>query len=353
MSAEEVCLALEVGLRKRHPDAEIIRCPLADGGDGSLAVLARYLDLDTVVLPVSDPLGRPMEAGYRRAGSTAYIELSTASGLVLLAPEERHCVKTTSYGTGQLIAHALANGIYDLYLFIGGSATNEGGIGIAEALGYRFYSHTGELLAPVGENLIHIHRIDSSGVIVDLQKLRVTVVCDVDNPLYGPQGAAYTYGPQKGATPAELELLDRGLANLATRLRDHGYPEIGFIPGAGAAGGIGGGLVAFLNAQLRSGTATFLEISRLEEHLRQADLVITGEGKLDAQTVQGKLISGVCHLAHLHGKPIVGVCGAADAGVAESLGMERIYTVLERSASLEEAMRNAAQKLTEIGGEIV
>lgn len=352
LSATEVCQALDQGLRQNYPGAEIIHCPLADGGDGSLSVLERYLDLETVTVAVQDPLGRPIEAKYRRNDEKAYIELAAASGLVLLRPEERHCIKASSYGTGLLLAHAIRNGVRELYLFIGGSASNDGGLGIAEALGYRFYNSRGERLLPIGEHLLYIEHIDASGIVFDPAKLSVKVVCDVDNPLYGPNGAAYTYAPQKGATPEEVATLDRGLAHLAARLRDQLGVDICELPGAGAAGGIGGGAVAFLQAQLYSGTAVFMEISRLAQHIEQADIVITGEGNLDAQTEQGKLISGVCRLAQRSGKPVIAVCGAAQAGVAGALGLYSVYTILQRSSSLAEAMERAAEKLVEIGLEM-
>jgi len=352
LSASEVCEALREGLKRTYPDAEVRACPLADGGDGSLEVLARYVEGNWEKLLVGDPLGRPVEASYLRAGKTAYVELAAASGIVLLKPSERNALKTSSYGTGQLISHALQNGCDELYLFIGGSATNDGGIGIAEALGYSFWDAEGKRLSPVGENLVHIAKISKDDLIFGPSEINVTIICDVDNPFSGPNGAAHVYGPQKGANPEQVAWLDQGLRNLAEQIRVHELGDVQDMPGAGAAGGIGGGGVAFLGGNLKSGTDTFLEISQLERHVQQADLIITGEGKLDMQTVQGKLISGICQLARGAGKPIIGVCGATEAGVAQALGMQEVYTVMERSASLEEAMTQAAEKLREIGQRI-
>jgi glycerate kinase len=315
-------------------------------------VLGQYFPLETVTVPVADPLGRPLEASYQRAGDTAYVELAAASGIVLLAEAERDAMVTTTLGTGQLIAHALDEGVRELYLFIGGSATNDGGTGIAHALGYRFFDAVGSELAPVGVSLRQLHRIDASRVHPDLPSLAVKVVCDVDNPFYGPRGAAYTYGPQKGASATEVEILDQGLRQLAGCLTAAGYPDVSQLAGAGAAGGVGGGAVALLGGELVSGTDTFLTISKLEAQMKTADVVLTGEGKLDTQTQQGKLISGVCALAHTHAKPVIGVCGAAEAGVADALGLARLYTVMDRSASVADAMETAYVKLVAIGAEV-
>lgn len=352
LTAREVCAALHRGLAPRYPDAEIVSRPLADGGDGSLDVLEDYLDVRTVTIECSDPLGRPIQASYRRSGSAAYIEVAAASGLVLLREAEREVLKTSSLGTGQLMAHAVEHGVQEVFLFLGGSATNDAGMGIAHALGYRFLDDSGQALPPIGKHLGKVASIDQSGLIPEMANVKVHVVCDVDNPLFGPNGAAYVYAPQKGATESDVELLDEGLRNLAKKLVAAGYPDVGELPGAGAAGGIGGGAVAFLNGHLQSGTATFLEISQLEKQVKEADLIITGEGFLDAQTAQGKLISGVCDLAHQHGKPIIGVCGGAEDGIAESLGLKQLYTIMDRSDSLAEAMNKAAEKLEEIGEKI-
>lgn len=352
LSAREVCEALGKGIATTHPQANIINCPLADGGDGSLQVLEEYVEVETVTIECTDPLGRPIQAAYRQAGATVYIEVAAASGLVLLSETDRNCLKTTSFGTGQLLAHAIKHGAREVYLFLGGSATNDGGIGIASALGFQFLDESGNSLVSIGENLGKIHTIDDSSVLSTLKELTIKVVCDVDNPLVGPTGAAHVYAPQKGASPAEVVLLDDGLRNLAKKLVAAGYPDVGELPGAGAAGGIGGGAVAFLHGQLQSGTATFLEMSQLEKQVQAADLIITGEGFLDAQTAQGKLISGVCQLAKQYDKPIIGVCGGVEDGIAELLGLKKVYTVMERSDSLEESMSRASKKLEAIGQEI-
>lgn len=352
LSAAEVCEALKAGLLASLPHAQIISRPLADGGDGSLEVLSNYIDIEWVDVSTIDPLWRPIHARYGKRGNQAFIEVSAASGLVLLEPAERSAIHTSTVGTGRVLAHAIDHGAKEIFLFLGGSATNDAGTGIAEALGYRFYDKEGNQLIPTGGSLVHINRIEKEALIFDPVELAVHLICDVDNPFFGPNGAAYVYGPQKGASNAEVELLDAGLQNLAKRLVEFHFPDVQSIPGSGAAGGIGGGGVAFLNGDIRSGTQTFLELSQMEAQIQQADLIITGEGYLDHQTVQGKLISGVAELAHKYQIPLIGVCGSAEKEAALQLGMEKIYTIIERSYSLEEAMTKGAEKLREIGLEI-
>lgn len=352
LSAQGVCQALSEGILKTNPKAEIISKPLADGGDGSLAVLDHYFDLKTITRKIQDPLGRPIAATYKMAENSAYIEMAVASGLALLMPEERNCMYTTSFGTGELILDAIEKGAKEIFLFIGGSATNDGGIGIANALGYQFYDTSGNRLTPIGENLLLIDKIEDSHLFFNPKEVVVQVICDVNNPFFGQNGAAYVYGAQKGASPSDIAHLDRGLANLAARLEVHGFPNIANIAGAGAAGGIGGGAIAFLGAKLKSGIQTFLEITELETTLKDCDLVITGEGKLDSQTEQGKVISGVCKLAKKYDKPVIAVCGAAEFPIPESLNIQQVYTVLERTKSFKKAMQHTAIELKEIGKKI-
>jgi len=353
LSAQGVCKALEKGLKNVNPSTEIISRPLADGGDGSLEILGHYLDLKTYSLEVQDPLGRSITASYNMNAHKAYIEMSRASGLVLLAPHERSSMKTTSFGTGELMADAIDRGAKEIYLFIGGSACNDGAMGIAQALGYQFYDGAGKLLEPTGENLLRVARIDGSGLVADPQEVSIQVLCDVNNPFAGKTGAAYVYAAQKGASPEEIVLLDRGLVHFAQVMVNHGLPDVSHIPGAGAAGGVGGGCIALLGAKLISGIQTFLDIADLESLIKDSDLVITGEGKLDAQTEHGKVVSGVCLLAQKHKVPVIAVCGAAEDQVEEKLPLQKVYTVISRSATLEEAMSRTAEKLEAIGREIM
>ena len=352
LSAQEVCVALSKGLKNANPNIEIITRPMADGGDGSLKVLAHYVDLKTITLEVEDPLFRPIDASYSMAGNTAYIEMAAASGLALLKEKERNCMETSSFGTGELILDAIRKGATTIYLFIGGSATNDGGMGIAAALGWSFYNKNGELLVPTGENLRAVTKIDGSFLFYKPAKVNFKVICDVNNPFYGENGAAYVYAPQKGASPDEVKILDDGLRNLTEQLKAGNHREISNIPGAGAAGGVGGGAIAFLDAELVSGISTFLEITALEKEIDSCDLVITGEGKLDVQTEQGKVISGVCELAAKYDKRVIAVCGDADLPISKSLKIQQIYTVLSKAHSIAEAMEKAEEKLIEIGQQL-
>jgi glycerate kinase len=352
LSAIEVCNALAKGLKKSNSSLDITACPMADGGDGSLQTINYYLNLKPVELLVNDPLFRPIKSTYYRSQKIAYIEMSSASGLVLLKEEERNCMFTSSFGTGELIADAIQKGATTINLFIGGSATNDGGIGIASALGYRFFDACENLLSPIGQNLLLINRIDDSEVLFKTKEVQVKVICDVNTLLYGKNGAAYIYGVQKGASSIEIEQLNQGLVNLSSKLLEHDLPNISDIPGAGAAGGVGGGAFAFLGAQLLSGIQNFIEITQLETLIKECDLVITGEGKLDIQTEEGKVISGVCQLAKKNKKPIIAVCGDVDLPISKSLELKKVYTVLSKSKSVEEAIAKAAEKLVLIGHEI-
>ena len=325
---------------------------MADGGDGSLAVLAHYRKGEFVKCIVQNPLGELVQASYFQSDRTAYIEVAAASGLALLSPEQRNCLRTSSYGTGQLIADALGRGAKEIVLFLGGSATNDGGIGIATALGYTFLDATGRVLQATGQHLRAIRTIERNELKFDPTKVKFRVICDVDNPFYGPHGAAYGYAAQKGAAPSEIRQLDDGLKNLANRLTNHGYPDIASLPGAGAAGGIGGGAVALLGAEIRSGIRFFLELTNMDFSVKNCDLVVTGEGKLDRQTERGKVVSGICDLAKKYGKPVTAVCGDAERPLPESLYLNRVFTIRERCDSTGEAIRRAAEILERIGSEL-
>ena len=353
LSAIQVCDAIIKGLKTNKSKLDIISCPMADGGDGSLETINHYFNLEPVELIVNDPLFRPIKSTYYISKKTAFIEMSSASGLVLLKKEERNCMKTSSYGTGELIVDAIKNGIKNINLFIGGSATNDGGIGIASALGYHFYDSLGKSLSPIGQNLLLINSIDKSELKFDYQKVKVKVICDVNNPLYGQDGAAYVYATQKGANSSEIKQLDEGLINLASKLKKHDFPIIDKIPGAGAAGGVGGGSIAFLGAKLISGIQNFIEITQLESLIKDSDIVITGEGRLDSQTEKGKVVSGVFSLAKKYNKPLIVVCGDEEEGISDKLGLKKVYTVLDRTNSIDEAIENAEKYLTEIGADIL
>ncbi|WP_373515899.1 glycerate kinase, partial [Persicitalea sp.] len=298
LEADEVCAAMASGILLAFPEAKVVSIPLADGGEGFAKSLTLNSGGSYVSGVVQDPLGRPITVSYGLSAdrSTAFIEMASASGLGLLSETERDPTKTTSYGTGQLIANALDQGVENIILGIGGSATNDGGLGIASALGYHFFDKNKNLLIPDGGHLSALHSIDSGKVHSKLHTTKITVACDVTNPLHGESGAAYIYGPQKGASPEQVVFLDNGLRHLAKIATETFGKDVSQSPGAGAAGGVGAGALWFLNATLESGAAIVFQQTKLENHVRNADLVITGEGKMDQQTLSGKLVLGVANM---------------------------------------------------------
>ncbi len=349
LSAAEVAAALAKGLVQSCPCVHFRLHPLADGGDGSLAVLQAARAVEIHSLESVDPLGRPLLTTYLSDSDAAYIELASAAGLVLLRPSERNPLLTSTRGTGLQIRDALARGKRHIYLFLGGSATHDGGMGVADVLGFRFVDASGHLLAAKGENLEKIVRMDFDDCHPALRDTHFYLVCDVTNPLIGPVGAAAVYAAQKGADAADIRRLEQGLRQLADVLVAHGYPAVHNLAGAGAAGGVGGGLHALLGARLQPGFSTMAQITNLADALAWADLVISGEGHLDTQTAQGKVVAGVQAMAAEKGKPLAVVCGAADKEAAAAMGLDTLYTILDRAHSLEDAMENAAHYLAEIG----
>ena len=349
LTAFEFCNAVEEGLNKALEKPTIIRLPLADGGDGTIDVVKYYLKADVVKVKVNDPLFRPIEASYLFSEQTkiAYIEMAEASGLKLLKDSERNCMHTTTLGTGELITDALQKGTKEIILGIGGSATNDGGIGMASALGFRFLDKNNAVLEPKGENLIHIKTIDSSEVHPLLKNVRVKVACDVTNPLYGKEGAANVYAEQKGASKEDIALLDDGLKNFAKVLFDTYGIDVQKISGAGAAGGMGAGSVVFLNAQLTSGIDLIKELADFDATIKDVDWIITGEGKLDEQTLSGKTISGVIKSAKNQNIPVAALCGSVNISVEtqKELGLDYAISIVKGISDLEEAMASSYSNL--------
>ncbi len=350
LTAREACTAIADGVRAVHPNVKINTVPLADGGEGTCSLLTEWHGGKHITIPVKGPLFAEVMARYgiSNDGSTAFIEMAEASGLMLLEPGERNPLHTTTLGTGELIADALARGATNIILGIGGSATNDAGMGMAAALGYVFLNTKGEVLSPVGENLVHIHRILIDKVHPALVKSSFTALCDVRNPLYGPDGAAFVYGPQKGADKSAVALLDRGLQNfekVATR-------ELGRaadFPGAGAAGGLGAGAKVFLHAAVRTGVGFVIESTDLVNRIHEADIVVTGEGKIDSQTLSGKVVSEVARHAREAGKPVVAVCGVCELSDEELRrnGIHETVVLASGNTSPEEAMNHASECIRE------
>ncbi len=350
LTAAEVCQTVAQGIKRFDPKIRVQSIPLADGGEGTLSILIPLLKLDIVSTTVHDPLFRPITAHYGVKGDTAFVEMAVASGLLLLNEAERNPIDTTSLGTGELIRHAIEHGARRVYLFIGGSATTDAGVGVARALGYRFSDVQGRELLPVGNNLIRIDQIDTDQVLPGLADTEILVVSDVNNPLYGPQGAAKVYAPQKGADATAVDLLDRGLMHVADKMQAFMNSDVRDMPGSGAAGGIGAGAVAFLGAQLLPGIDTIMDLCQAHQAIAGADLVMSGEGKVDAQTLHGKVVKGVGDVCRQYGVPLNVICGTLDASAAElqQLNVQRAYAVKEGSMSLAEALLHTATRVEEL-----
>lgn len=344
LSSFAACEAIARGLQKASAAFSITQLPLSDGGDGLAEVMAYYTKAKKIVVTVSDPLLRPVPASYllSQDGTTAFIEMAQASGLLLLQPQEYNPMQATTFGTGELIKHALQHGVLKIILGIGGSATNDGGIGMAAALGYRFLDVNGNELKPAGENLGRIHTIDATGKI-PMSDIAIEVACDVTNYLTGAEGAARVYAPQKGATPEMVEALEKGMVHFASVVKQQLHLNLTTIKGGGAAGGMGAGCVLFLNARLRSGVELLLQYSHAEKYIAEADCIITGEGKLDSQSLQGKVVYGVAALANKYHKPVIALCGTIDVDLesTDAAGLTAAFSIINKPMNLEDAVAQA------------
>lgn len=344
LSATEVCNAIEKGVKSVDDQIEVLKMPLADGGEGTLDVIESIYNPIRIEVQVLDPLSRPITAYYLKTKNVAYIEMAKASGLQLLKENERNPMYTTTYGTGQLIKDALDRGVDQVYLMIGGSATNDGGMGMAQAQGYSFKDKFGAEVLPVGESLPKIHKVEPPMDNLSVVKANITVLTDVQNPLFGEDGASHVYGPQKGASEKEVIFLDEGLEHLAKVIGNGNE----LMVGTGAAGGLGYGAMSFLGANLRSGIAVMLEICDFNLAIQNADLIITGEGKFDEQTLSGKVIFGVTDVANQHNIPVGILCGVKDDFEIKDMSIAFVDEVSSISKSFEDSMENAADYLTEL-----
>lgn len=339
LSSASIAEAAETGIKRLYPDTEISKFSVSDGGEGLTESIVSALGGQYVNMTVSDPLGRSINAVYGICSGTAVIEMAAASGLPLVAPQERNPMHTTTFGTGELIADAINRGCRKILLGMGGSATCDGGTGMLEALGWRFLDKNGNALHGIGGNLAAIATIDDSGVPDAVKETEFTVACDVRNPFSGPQGASYIFSPQKGANPQEVEQLDRGLTNFAAIIAGKYGTDITSMEGAGAAGGLGGACKAFLNATLKRGIEMVLDAINIDDAISDADLVITGEGKVDSQTPSGKTAAGVLGRCQKHGVPCVAIGGmVAMCDELLHAGFAGIFPILSRPCTLQEAM---------------
>lgn len=349
LSALEVADAIECGFSQIFPQVRYIKLPMADGGEGTVESMVAATDGEIIELEVTGPLGRPVQAFYGLLGDgeTAVIEMAAASGLHLVPNGQRDPRITTSYGTGELMLAALAHGVKAMVLGMGGSATNDGGAGMIQALGARLLDAQRQPLPPGGAALAQLAHIDLVGLDPRLRQLSITAACDVDNPLCGEKGASAVFGPQKGTTPQMVAQLDAALRHYGELMEQVTGREIVRQPGTGAAGGMGAALLGMLEARLRPGIEIVIEALRLEEAVRGADLVITGEGRLDSQSIHGKTPIGVARVANRHGLPVIGIAGslAPDYQVVHLHGIDAAFSVLDRIVTLEEALAGAAHNL--------
>jgi glycerate kinase len=349
LTAREACESIAAGVLIKYPDAEVECFPLADGGEGTSELLAFHTDGRMIEVVVTGPLPENVMAvfGVSGDGRTAFIESAKASGLQLLPVEKRNPLMTTTFGTGELIAEAIKHGVDSIALGIGGTATNDAGIGMAAALGYRFLDEDGRALDAIGKNLIHIKKIvpPADGSISGVEFI---ALCDVDSPLYGPRGAAYTYGPQKGANEQALKILDDGLMNFEQVVRQSLNQEANFA-GAGAGGGLAAGARVFLNATIRRGMEYIAEVTHLEHRIRSADMVITGEGKIDTQTLSGKVVATVASIARKFDKNVIAICGVCELREIElkKLGIAKVISIVDPFTDTSSAIRNARSLVKE------
>ena len=344
----EFCNIIEPIL-KASLNAEVIKAPLADGGDGTIEVVNYYLKGEAIQTEVINPIFKPVIASYlySEATKTAFIEMAEASGMKLLQPKDQNCMETTTFGTGELILNAINRGAQHIILGIGGSATNDCGIGMAKTLGYRFLDENDNEVKPIGGELANIYKIDESLKDKRLSTIKFQIACDVTNPLYGPNGAAYVYAKQKGASDEEIKYLDFGLQKFSKVLDKHFSIQTQNIEGAGAAGGMGAGATAFLKGELLPGIDLIKQIADFDANIKTADWIITGEGKLDDQTLSGKTISGVLSSAKKHKIKVAAFCGSTDLQSDElnAMGINYSDSIMSLAKDLDDALTNTSQYL--------
>ncbi|AKE59793.1 glycerate kinase [Citrobacter farmeri] len=349
LSALEVANAIEQGFREIWPDADYVKLPVADGGEGTVEAMVEATTGRIVEVDVTGPLGEPVTAFYGLSGDerTAFIEMAAASGLEQVPVALRDPLKTTSWGTGELIRHALDAGVDHIIIGLGGSATNDGGAGMVQALGAELLDARHNDIGKGGAALDALAKIDISQLDPRLAACRIEVACDVTNPLIGKEGASAVFGPQKGATAETIDRLDTALAHYAQIIaRDLGV-DVLELAGGGAAGGMGAALYAFCGAQLRRGIEIVTDALQLDACVADADLVITGEGRIDSQTIHGKVPVGVAKVAKRYHKPVIGIAGSltADVGIVHEHGLDAVFSVIYTICTLDDALKNAAENV--------
>ncbi len=350
LTSIEVGKALAAGILRVYPEAEVKNYPVADGGEGTVEAFVAATNGEVVKCKAHDSLGREIESFYGKLPNGAVvIEMAAASGIEIILPEERNPVTASTFGTGELILAAIKGGAKHIILGLGGSATNDGGTGMAKALGYRFLDPLGNELPEGGGALDKLDKIDISQVYPPIKNVVFSIACDVQNPLTGPNGASVFYGPQKGATPEMAEQLDKNLLHLSKIMAQDLGIDVNEMPGAGAAGGMGAGAVAFLNGKLTPGFDIVKKELHLEEKIKNSDIILTGEGKMDKQTLQGKAPFAVAQLAKKYDKPVLAFAGTLGEGYRElyNYGFDSIFSIVEKPMTLEQSLSKAGELLAD------
>jgi glycerate kinase len=357
MTAKEACEAMERGIKKINSNITCIHVPMADGGEGTMQSLVAATSGKVYSLKVVGPLGNEVEAQYGILGDgeTGILEMANASGIHLVPSEKRNPLITTTFGTGQLIKASLDHGVKKLLIGIGGSATNDGGAGVIQALGGRLLDKDGNEIGFGGGELGKVVKIDLSSFDARLKEVSVEVACDVTNPLCGERGASNVFGPQKGATPEMIEILDNNLKHYASVIKKELGKEVLEVSGAGAAGGLGAGLMAFLNGSLKKGIDMVIEYAKLEEKVETADMVWTGEGSIDYQTQYGKTPLGVAMVAKKYNKPVIALAGKIGDGIEPvyEKGIDAIFGIMKGATSMEEALLKGQENIEKTAEDII
>ena len=346
LSSSEICSIAEGGIARFFPGCAVVKVPVADGGEGTVACFQEACGGQLVTVSVSDPFGEPIDAAYLQLpDGQAVIEMAAAAGLPLV-DGRKDPRKASTYGVGQLVRHAIQQGNKKILLGLGGSCTNDGGCGCAAALGVRFLNQNGDSFIPVGETLADIQKIDLSDSIVP-DDVQLTAMCDIDNPMHGPTGAAYVFGPQKGADAEMVRFLDQQLISLDQTIQRELGLQVADIPGSGAAGAFGAGMIAFFRASLQPGIEAVLDLVDFDHLLDGCDLVISGEGRLDSQSIRGKVLSGVGKRAKQHQVPVIAIVGGvtqdAEAVCDSNLGISAVFTTNRQAISFEESRKDSHQ----------
>lgn len=348
LSSKQICEIVSAEITQQFPNCEIVSIPVADGGEGSVDCFLSALGGEKITAMVSGPHLEKMESyfGYLPESSTAVIEMASCAGLPLVE-NQKDPLGTTTYGVGELLLEAASHGVTKIILGLGGSCTTDGGCGAAAACGIKFYDEAGNSFIPTGETLSQIEHIDTSSLDPAIKTVDIVAMCDIENPMYGPEGAAYIFAPQKGATENEVKLLDEGLIHLANVIKQDLRADVATIPGAGAAGAMGAGMVAFFGAQLQMGIETVLDTVHFSEIIKDADLVITGEGKLDSQSLRGKVVIGVAKRAQDAGIPVISLVGGVESDISDAYkkGVTAIFPINRLPEDFSISKENSAENL--------